>query len=112
MAVYLVKGARNNVLGNIADAGPFEVYLNSYTEDGSTKAGTISAASCSVHAVYDDTDNKLEDITVDGQVYTDVISKDTLNAGIGITSNVSGNSSTIKDLTSSPLSFETSSLVL
>ena len=28
MAVYIVKGARNNVLGEIADAGPFEVFLN------------------------------------------------------------------------------------
>ena len=28
MAVYLVKGARDNVLGNISDAGPFRIFLN------------------------------------------------------------------------------------
>ena len=80
MAVYLVKGARDSILGNISDAGPFEVFLN--TEDPSTKAGTIAASSLSVHDLYDDTDSKLEDITVDGNTYTDVVSKASLNAGI------------------------------
>ena len=86
MAVYLVKGARDSVLGNISDAGPFEVYLN--TEDPGQRAGTLSGFL--VHDLYDDTDSKLEDITVDGNVYTDVVSKDSLNAGLGLTTNASG----------------------
>ena len=60
MAVYIVKGARNNILGEIADAGPFEVFLNN--EATGSRAGIIAASSLSVHDPYDDTDSKLEDI--------------------------------------------------
>ena len=87
MAVYLVKGARDNVLGNISDAGPFRVYLNSETD--AQQAGTLSGFL--VHSLYDDTDSKLEDITIDGITYTDVISKTSLNAGIGLTTSISYN---------------------
>ena len=91
MAVYLVKGARDNVLGNISDAGPFRIFLNT---DGTSdelpaqQAGTL--AGFLVHDYYDDTDSKLEDITVDGVTFTNVVSKDSLNAGIGLTTNATG----------------------
>ena len=55
MAVFIVRGARNNILGNIADAGPFEVYLNSYTEDGSTRAGTIAACNDGTNVSFAET---------------------------------------------------------
>ena len=87
MAVYLVKGARDNVIGNIADAGPFEVYLD--TETTSSKAGHVGN-DLLVHDLYDATDSKLEDINIDGNVFTDVVSKDSLNAGIGLTTSVEG----------------------
>ena len=87
MAVYLVKGARDSILGNISDAGPFRVYLNSETD--AQQAGTLSGFL--VHSIYDDTDSKLEDITIDGITYTDVISKTSLNAGIGLTTSISYN---------------------
>ena len=87
MAVYLVKGARNNIIGNIADAGPFEVYLNN--EVLSAKAGE-PGVDLLVHNPFDDTDSYLEDITVDGITYTDVVSKENLNNGVGLTTSVSG----------------------
>jgi hypothetical protein len=88
MAVYLVRGARNNILGNISDAGPFEVYLG--TKDNATRAGTLSGFL--IHDPSDNTDSKLENIVVDGVTFTDVVSTANLNAGIGLTiSAASGN---------------------
>ncbi len=87
MAVFLVKGARNNTFGNIADAGPFEVYLNNETP--SARAGE-PGVDLLVHNIYDDTDSKLEDIVAEGISYTNVVSKDSLNAGLGLTTSVVG----------------------
>ena len=71
MAVFLVKGARDSVLGNISDAGPFEVFLNSELQQ--QRAGTFSGFL--VHNPFNDADSYLEDITVNGQTFTDVLSK-------------------------------------
>ncbi len=87
MAVYLVKGARDSVIGNISDAGPFEIYLNA--EEETARAGN-AANDLLVHNLYDATDSKLEDISVDGILFTDVVSKESLNAGLGLTTTATG----------------------
>ena len=82
MATYFVRGFRENTAGNVADAGPFEVYLN--TESASSKAGT-GGVDLKVHNPYDVDDSYLATNTVNGVGYTNTITKAQLNAGIGLT---------------------------
>jgi len=87
MATYFVRGFRENTAGNIADAGPFEVYLN--TETPTSKAGH-SGNDLLVHDPYNSANSYLATNTVNGINYTGTITKAQLNAGIGLTTNVSG----------------------